>query len=605
MYEAHFGLEDRPFHIAPDLRFYVDSVPHRAAFDALRGGLKRGDEFMLLSGDFGSGKTTVGRRLLEDMGRAGWAVAEITAWGFEGDDLLRRIAVAFGVPESDTILPLGSLVLFLQELAGNDRQALLMIDEAHSLGFDALRCLKKLTAVSVDGRGVLHVCLVGRSPPTDFKEHSRPRKPLGIGTVVQLGALDAAETDSFILSRLRRAGWTGSPSFAAGATTEIHARCEGNPGRINRLCGHLLEHLSGNGETVVGVEMVRAVEAQLESELDGEPDASWIAPATGEHGLAQDGSATAAPVRTTSTASTATAESTVAGNDEVPQEAAIAPAAAPGPSPCIADAAPDGVELEPVHKDFPAHAPPAFAALPALLRVPSDGALVESAPGLAWPPAVIGPVPPARGARRHSLLQATAAILLCAGGVVAWQNAKAPGVGGLIAGRAVAPPVGQGPVPVVAAPHATRPAAPPAAPAPAPPAGPAAMADAAQLMLQQAPTAAGGSTPAAAEPAAAVAEPRNVAAAADRARKRWRPRGAPNEALDARAAVATVACSLEAQAMGLCNRAPQPQPQPQPQVQVQARQEPAPATVQEPAEGPRQRPACTPTQTTLGLCAER
>src|SRR5690349_17866921 len=74
MYEAHFGLSDLPFQISPDARFYVDAAPHCAALNALLAGLRRGDEFMLLTGDFGTGKTTVARRLLEEVDRERFVV---------------------------------------------------------------------------------------------------------------------------------------------------------------------------------------------------------------------------------------------------------------------------------------------------------------------------------------------------------------------------------------------------------------------------------------------------------------------------------------------------------------------------------------------------
>ena len=68
MYEAHFGLADLPFHIAPDPRFYVDAAPHRAAIQALLDGLERGDAFMLLTGDFGMSIATRRPVILEVTG---------------------------------------------------------------------------------------------------------------------------------------------------------------------------------------------------------------------------------------------------------------------------------------------------------------------------------------------------------------------------------------------------------------------------------------------------------------------------------------------------------------------------------------------------------
>lgn len=117
MYEPHFGMTDPPFRMAPDLRFYVESAQDRAVLLALGYSLARGDEFMLLTGDAGTGKTTVGRRLLEEAAaRDGIAVGEMFASGLEDDDLLHAAARALGVPPSDAAEPEPALQRWLASL---------------------------------------------------------------------------------------------------------------------------------------------------------------------------------------------------------------------------------------------------------------------------------------------------------------------------------------------------------------------------------------------------------------------------------------------------------------------------------------------------------
>ncbi len=319
MYDAYFGLANLPFCIAPDPRFYVDAAPHRTAIRALQDRLAHGDEFVPLIGEFGVGKTTIGRRLLQECDRKRQLVAELPRMRIDGDQLFDRVAEAFGMRREGAVPPLWGVIRQLEGLARDGCDALLLVDEAHQLDLMALRRLRKLTAVRVDGRAALRVCLAGRSAPQGIDELRRLGQPLSIGAPVHVEPLDAAGTHDYILERLGRAGWQGRPAFAS-ATVAIHERCKGNPGRVNRLCGHILLQLYIQGRDEVNAEVVHAVDELLKAELRGEPatlalppllretpvaDAPTPAPAAARAPAGLDGEAlmtrliakTAAPVR--------------------------------------------------------------------------------------------------------------------------------------------------------------------------------------------------------------------------------------------------------------------------------------------------------------------
>ena len=278
MYEAHFGLAELPFRIAPDPRFYVEATPHRAAIRAMLDRLGRGEDFTPLVGDYGTGKTTVARRMLEEAEPARHVVAELPHVRVEGDELLDRIAEALGMRRPKAAPPMGVLIPQFEALARDGRDAWLLVDEADSLSIGALNRLRKLTSVRVDGRASLHVFLVGRSTPAAIEELQRIGRPLNIGAPVRMGPLDASGTREYILQRLRRAGWAGRPVFDARTTAEIHARCQGTPGRINGLCGRILLHLYMQGRHDLDAEVVRTVDELLQSELSGEPTAFALPP---------------------------------------------------------------------------------------------------------------------------------------------------------------------------------------------------------------------------------------------------------------------------------------------------------------------------------------
>lgn len=268
MYEAYFGLTSLPFRLAPDPPFYVDTPPHRAALTALQGGLADGVEFVPLIGEFGTGKTLIGRRLLEEIDRTRQVGAELSALRTEGDELFDRVVEAFRLPRVRSIRPLENAIRQFEGIVRDGRSALLLVDDAHQLGAAVVQRLRKLTAIRVDGRTALRVCVAGRSTP-GFEELRRCGHALRIGAPIRLDRLGAGETRAYILDRLRRAGWQGRPDFGM-ATAAIHERCQGNPARINRLCGHILLHLYMQGRDDVNAGVVYAVDDLLQAELRGE-----------------------------------------------------------------------------------------------------------------------------------------------------------------------------------------------------------------------------------------------------------------------------------------------------------------------------------------------
>jgi type II secretory pathway predicted ATPase ExeA len=594
VYEAHFGLADLPFHIAPDPRFYVDAAPHRAALDALLHGLAQGDEFMLLTGDFGSGKTTVARRLVELVDRDEYAVGELSGLRTEGDGLLNRIAESLGERNFDADHRLGALMGLLERVGRDGRQALLMIDEAHGVGLDALRRLKKLTAIRVEGHGVLHVCFVGRAAPPGLEDLERLGRPLVIGTTVHLGLLDAAGTRAYIVQRLDKVGWTGRPAFDEDATDEIHRLCDGNPGRINRLCAHILLQLYINGRDDTSPAVVRAVDDLMKSELEGE-------------GLPIDLPPPAAADREPDTV----LEPRSRLEDEVVDRIEI-----------------EGLSTSPFAQTLPAVLP----ATPLMVSRPWTGARSSGS---------------SAGQR---VMRVAFAVLLMVGGGVIWQaiggratvdpdaarqiatgvTAVAPAPPGppastaaglaAVAEQAIAqqpPGAGQPAGVAAAAPEAAH-AAPPSATQPQP----RRVADTAREATavdrgRRRGRARGAETDPAAGPAADAATPpaTEPAPVTEPAPASVRARG-PAEAA---AAATPVVCSAAAETMGLCTRAAvreQPRSAParaapppaETTTPAQAAAQPAPQAAPPPSPAPapatRPRPACDTTRTALGLCPD-
>ncbi|HEY9029474.1 MAG TPA: AAA family ATPase [Burkholderiaceae bacterium] len=544
MYEAHFGLAQLPFRLAPDPRFYVDTAPHRAAIEALRDEFCHGDEFIALLGDFGTGKTTIARRLLEEVHDGRHLIGELPGMRIDGDELFDRVHEALGLPEAESPGAADGLVRQLEALARGGRDALLLVDDAHRLQLDALARLRTLTSVRVDGRAALHVTLVGRSLPAGIEQLRDGGRPLDIGAPVRVETLDVAGTRDYILERLGRAGWTGRPAFDPGTTAEIHALCDGNPGRINRLCGHVLLQLFMEGRDDLNPDIVRAVDELLRLELEGKPATAKLPPPA----------PAGRPV--------ARLRESSAAND-------VAGAAA-------------GVDLALVS--------PA-ARMPATLRGAAGREVVAlPAAPLARPPS------PARRLVKQGLV---AAALLVGGGVL-WQTVYTLAVRHATQARLATAAAAATPAPALALARTPAPTAPSTAARPA--------ADdvvaLAERTLAQAPPAAGAPRPVAAAIAApaAVVAPAAVADTGGRqhAHPTHRNRSRPTTVAAQPPAPAVAPCALESEALGLCTRARARAP-----VHAAAAETPM-ATVRDATpEATRPAPplpACDPTRAALALC---
>ena len=243
MYAPFFGLEHPPFSIAPDPRYLFMSERHREALAHLLYGLDAGGGFVLLTGEIGTGKTTVCRCFLEQI-PPHCNVAYIFNPKLTVPELLRSICEEFGVaPEGagtvkDCIDPLNAFLL-AQHATG--RNNVLIIDEAQNLAPDVLEQLRLLTNLETSERKLLQIILIGQ-PELRAMVASPALEQLAQRVIARyhLGTLTAEETRHYIAHRLAVAGWQGPPPFARRALERVHALSGGVPRRINLLCDRAL-----------------------------------------------------------------------------------------------------------------------------------------------------------------------------------------------------------------------------------------------------------------------------------------------------------------------------------------------------------------------------
>jgi general secretion pathway protein A len=243
MYEAFYGLTNKPFQLNPDPSFYFGSKQHRRAKAYLDYGVSRNEGFIVITGEIGAGKTTLLRALIEGLHGSNVVVGHLVTTQLGAEDTLRMVGAAFGfrvkdVPKSELLI---TLEAFLISQTSKGKRCLLIVDEAQNLTPRAVEELRMLSNFQFGNQALLQSFLVGQP---EFREIlQRPEMEQfrqRVAATCHIGPLDAEETQHYIEHRLKCAGSTGKPSFDADAFEGIHKASGGIPRRINSVCDRLL-----------------------------------------------------------------------------------------------------------------------------------------------------------------------------------------------------------------------------------------------------------------------------------------------------------------------------------------------------------------------------
>ena len=283
MYAPYFGLSHEPFSIAPDPRYLFMSERHREALAHLLYGLGGGGGFVLLTGEIGTGKTTVCRCFLEQV-PPGCQVAYIFNPKLSALELLQTVCQEFGITVAGGASVkehVDALNAFLLASHAQGRNSVLVIDEAQNLSADVLEQLRLLTNLETSERKLLQIVLIGQ--PELREVLARPDLEQLAQRVIaryHLQALTAAETAHYVRHRMEVAGLSRAVPFDAGALAQVHKLAGGVPRRINLLCDRALLGAYARGEAAVTAAIVR--QAAREVFDDGEasrPARAWLRPA--------------------------------------------------------------------------------------------------------------------------------------------------------------------------------------------------------------------------------------------------------------------------------------------------------------------------------------
>jgi general secretion pathway protein A len=268
LYEVFYGLREQPFALTTDPRFLYLSASHRQAFDDLLTGLRRREGLMLLTGETGTGKTTLCRAVIDALGHRTFSALILNPYMSDAE-VLRVILRDFGLVSRDEIRKgafahadtpqlLDTLEGFLRSLISLNSYAVVLIDEAQNLPPKVIDQIRVLGSFEQDGQRLLQIVLVGQPSLVTMLE-SEPMRATNdrISRRIALTPLESTEVDGYIRHRLAIAGSKDGVTFQPEAVRLVGELSHGLPRRVNLLCDRTLEEGRVAGTTTLKTDHVR------------------------------------------------------------------------------------------------------------------------------------------------------------------------------------------------------------------------------------------------------------------------------------------------------------------------------------------------------------
>lgn len=272
MYNKFFGLRSSPFRLTPDANFLYLSKGHSKALAFLRYGVYKEEGFIVVTGEVGTGKTTLIHSLTNSLNNNEVVVGKVVYSRLDADDLLRSVLAAFNLRHEN--LSKTGMLRTLEEFFQFNRRAgkrvLLIVDESQNLTPSGLEELRMLSNLELEGTPLLQTFLLGQ--PEFRKTMAQPEFRQLLQRIVaayHLAPLEQEEIADYVLYRLHIAGSVGKPAFAPGVSAALYRHTTGIPRRLNTLCDRVLLSAFLDNTERIDVERVDAVALELQNELTG------------------------------------------------------------------------------------------------------------------------------------------------------------------------------------------------------------------------------------------------------------------------------------------------------------------------------------------------
>ncbi len=255
---GHFGLREPPFGLTPDTSFFFSTLPHQDAHETLLYALSAGEGFLVVEGEVGTGKTLLLRRLLNALSQR-WQAAFVPNPGLDPRGLYAAIALEFGVPAGgDREDLLHRLERHFIDLARQDRQPVVLIDEAQALPADTLEAVRLLTNLETEKRKLLQVVLFGQPElMARLRENGARQILTRVSFHAALRPLGRHEVAAYVAHRLQVAGGS-TPLFSRWATRGLWRASGGVPRLVNIIAAKAMMLAYGRGAQRVTRRQVHA-----------------------------------------------------------------------------------------------------------------------------------------------------------------------------------------------------------------------------------------------------------------------------------------------------------------------------------------------------------
>ncbi len=278
MYEEYYGFVQPPFNLTPDPRFLYRSASHDLALQELVHAINRREGFIILTGDIGTGKTTLCRTLLEELNRSTFTALILNPF-LTIEELLREVLLSFGVVSRDALRSgrlataskhglVRTLHEFLVSLVPIGANAVLVIDEAQHLSADVLEEIRILSNLETERQKLLQIVIVGQLNLLDVLRSAKLRQlNQRIAIRCSLQPLNRAEVEAYVTHRLSVARGSTSVTFTRAALDLVHELSAGVPRLINLICDRALmaggdiqtatitDELAAKGARTLGLEV--------------------------------------------------------------------------------------------------------------------------------------------------------------------------------------------------------------------------------------------------------------------------------------------------------------------------------------------------------------
>lgn len=258
MFEQYYGLTEKPFNLTPDTDFFYQSLSHQEALNVLLLAIQSGEGFIKVTGEVGTGKTLLCRKLLEQLDGI-YNTVYIPNPYMDKDALFQAIVDELELEATDSSQYLKIINKQLLKSAEKGEQTVLLLDEAQSIPEESLEAIRLLSNLETEKQKLIQIILIGQPELNDKLNQSSIRQlQQRIMHSYELMPLSEDSMGLYLNCRLKRAGYCGPALFSKAALAQLFSASQGVPRLINVLANKSLLSAYGKGDYYVDPKHVKA-----------------------------------------------------------------------------------------------------------------------------------------------------------------------------------------------------------------------------------------------------------------------------------------------------------------------------------------------------------